>query len=73
MTLESYTWRSVCINFLDNSTKKQNKFTGQGSAEIFNIISNKAPILFENLTSPLVFLLTKDFFTQFIKAFLENT
>ena len=72
MTLKSYIWQSSYINLLPNPTKEQNKLASiKNLVEKFNISCNKAYIL----ASTIFFVLfsIKNFFTKFIKIFIENT
>ena len=73
---ESCACRSLYINYLANPTE-HNKLIGQGLARKSNIGSNKAlfkaPTPSEAPTPSLIPLSTKNFFTRFIKMFMEMT
>ena len=65
--------RSPCNNPPADPTEKQDELASpQGLVERSDAGSNKALTPLEALTQPLI-PLTKDFFTKFMKAFVEST
>ena len=73
MTLRSCAWQNPYNNPSANPIGEQNKLAGpQTPAKRSDIGNNKASIFFEALI-PLFVLLIKDFFTKFIKVFIEST
>ena len=78
MVLEFYAWQSLYINLLADSIEEQDEPADvQNPAKKSNINSNgaptKVPISLKALTPLFIFLLTKDLFTKFIKAFVKST
>ena len=75
ITLGSYARRSPYINLLADLIKEQDKFISQGPVQKSNTRSNKisikAFIFLEALTSLLIPLSTKNFFTKFMIAFIK--
>ena len=69
--------RSPCVNPPADPTGEQDELAGQGPVRGFNAGSNeaptKAPTPLEAPTPPLVPSSTKDFFTKFMKVFMETT
>ena len=73
MALGSCARWSPCNNLLANLIEEQNKFASpQCPVKRLDININEAFTPFEALTPSFVFS-TKDFFTKFIKAFVELT
>ena len=73
MALESCTWRSPCNNPLADPTGEQDKLVNpQGPVWRLNVGNNNA---FTPLEAPILPLVpsTKDFFTKFMKTFVELT
>ena len=76
MAPKSYTQQSFCVNFLADPTGEQDEHTSQSPVQRFNVKSNEAPIKAltppKTLTLPFVPLFIKDFFTKFMKMFMET-
>ena len=77
MALGSHACRSSCVNTPADPAGKLDDLAGQSSAKRSNIVSNeaptKAPTLLEATTLYLVPPLSKNFFTKFMKVFMETT
>ena len=73
MALGSCAQQSPCNNFPANPIEEQNELAGpQGLAKRSNASNDKAFIPLK-ASIPLFVSLTKDFFTKFIKVFMEST
>ena len=74
--LGSYACQSLCVNSPVDHTE-QNKLVGQSLARGFNAGSNKTSIKASTLQeTPILTLVppfTKDYFTRFMKVFIETT
>ena len=68
---------SPCINPPTNPTEEQDELAGQGQVQKFNAGSDQAPTMAptpsQAPTPPLVLFSTEDFFTKFMKMFMETT
>ena len=77
MAPKSCACRSPYVNTLPNSAGELDELAGQGPAKRSNVKSNeaptKAPTPPEATTPPCVPHLSKDFFTKFMKVFMETT
>ena len=66
--------RSPCVNTLVDPAWELNKLAGaQSSARRFNAGSDEAPTPPEAFTPPLVHFTFENFFTKFMKVFMETT
>ena len=70
----SYACQTFCVNPPIHPTEKQNEFAdAQGLARRSNVGSNEALTPSEAPIPPFVSPPTKDFFTKFMKMFMETT
>ena len=68
------TCRSPCVNILIDLVEELDELIGaQGQVRGFNVGSNEALTSPEAFTPPLVLPISENFFTKFIKVFIETT
>ena len=74
MIIRSCACQSFCVNTPADPDRKLDEFADtQNLARESNVRSNEAPTSLETSTLTLVLLPTGDFFTRFMKIFIETT